>query len=422
MILLATWSQISSAQIALGTTKAVWNAAGFGTLSAANTSIAGDGSTIWPALESLESPAALEPQLSVLRLLFPWAAVSMKVLQPTGDLVADGMYPSIVTWPGAVRIHVTGKVDNVAPNFNKQIRVYGQNRNNFAIAAEGPLEVTPTDTLLDHGRPHLAYGPASGDRFLCWTDKNATVEHVNSKVKDQATWLASTEHIVSATADVEDHCYQAFWTDGARYTVYHRNGAGDDIFLEITTWNGTTWSEPVADFQLQGSADADFPAIWISASSILNGSKAFIVAKSSNPDNILFWECAGVRTACDSSGEFGVSTTISAGGDHFDPKPFAMMVPDSFPAEHNVYVVYQKQALPRKVKLLKRCAGAATFTEIGSLPLPASYGMFQHEELGANLSSRTRRSMSMGRQHTSVFWRVTTLPLPKCSAMTLSSS
>lgn len=49
--------------------------------------------------------------------------------------------------------------------------------------------------------------------------------------------------------------------------------------------------------------------------------------------------------------------------------------------------MYQKQVVPRKVKIASNCGVAGTWVEEGALPLDDPYDLFQHSELGANRSS-----------------------------------
>ncbi len=406
------------AQTAPGTTHALWSSVPFGSSSAANTSITGDGTDLWIAMEHLEEPTSVQPGLSIFSVPNPWSSFLMKSLQTYGELTDDGIYPSIVTWPGAAQVWVTAKEDQLQAEAH--LRVYRQNRSDFNRPATYTA-VTGATTGMNHARPFLSHEGVIDEHYLCWTRKNATAEDVWSKPKDAGNWVDSTNRAVSATSDIEDHCMHAFFPTGARYLVYHRNRLNDDeIYLKITTWDGTTWTN-VSNFALDGSVGADFPSIWIYTA---NGVSTVYIAAKSASDDVLYWKCSGTQAQCDSRTEFGLAATILTGGDHHDPKIFVVprqrslsiegsggsgkvpspIVSSSSPSSlsvtasntnstsllmHDEFILYQKKRNSPQVKLASKCGGTGTWVEEGWLPMPTNlaYDTHRHQELGANKSS-----------------------------------
>lgn len=355
---------------------------GFVDRTATNISVTGNALNYWMALEVNTLANATQHGMDLWRYDSTTGTVYAKAnIQAYSDLTNDGMYPSIVTWSGAVDVMLVSKEDVFQPEAH--LRVYEQDRDDFT---QGPIfgPVTTLTTGFDHSKPHIARENLAADEFLCWTRKlTGGSDDVWSKVNDGSTWLNGTDHTVSANpSETEDHCMQAFHVDGKRYLVYHHDIAGgDDIWLKITSWSGGTWSN-VADFALTGSAGADFPTIWVRNMTTM--SQVLIAAKSGG-NNPLVWECTGLATACDSAAEFGGATTALTGMSRFDPKIFS--VPRG--GFVDTFLVYQNQGTPHRVRIAKKCASAG-WQDVGPLPLPTLFPPYNAQtdtDLGVEVSS-----------------------------------
>lgn len=371
MVLLVATARLANAQVAAaGTTDAVVN----GSLhhSGVNAAITGDATTgnLWFASEYEDRNLAATPAVDLVRYQLSPATVFVKSVAAIGDLTGDGHYPTITTWPGVAKpVIVVSKEDLLQAEAH--LRVTEQPRLDFTLAATVSA-VTPANTGYEHSKPNLAHDVTTNEEYLCWTRKNAGVEDVWSKPNDAATWLLSTDRPVSQTADTEDHCIQGFAPDGTRYSVYHRDTATDDVWLELTRWTGGVWTT-VAEFALQGSADANFPTVFVRKATATTA-EVYVAASHGGGQDILFWDCGpGNVAACDSATELGASVVAVSGGGGsitlLDPKVFA--APRG--ALVDVFIAYQFTSNQvngaTKVFLQSKCSGAAWVLE-GFLPWP----------------------------------------------------
>jgi hypothetical protein len=248
--------------------------------------------------------------------------------------------------------------------------VHVQDRNNFLLL-NSEEAVEASSSTNQHARPHIIRDDIGG-QYLCWTRKDSD-EDVSSKAKNGSDWEASTERVVSELGVVEDHCHMAFNYDGARYTVYHRNST-EDIYLAITTWDGTTWT-PVAEFALTGSAGANYPTVYALDPSGTTTHLLIAARGDSSTDDLLVWECVGAQSACDSATEFGSATTLSSGTASWtDPKAFIVTRPGGL---EDRFIAYQKNGT-ETVRIQMKCDGDTSWTDVGALPQPAGYSGEYH--------------------------------------------
>jgi hypothetical protein len=386
-----------------------------------NVTLTGDDGELWLGVEEFNPATPTEHGLRAVRVDTSTETTEENVvLQAYGDLVSSGMYPSILTWSGTGNVLIVTK-ENVNQT-NAHLRVITQTRANLA-ATPSFEAVTPTTTDYHHNKPVIARDGVLPEQFLCWTRENDSAsddQDVWSKPKDASTWLSSTDRSVSTTTDEEDHCGMDFHYDGTRYLVYHRNrtlcddnedtgcddgvdndGDGlideteDEIWLKITTWDGTTWTN-VAHFELSGSPDNDFPTIWAqTVSTGISGQSLILVAAQGNA-NVNVWQCTGTVASCDQASDFTKTASAVPGGK--DPKIFA--VSRSF--EHDQFIVYEEEVggnEPR-VKIAQKCDSASNWTTAGTLPLPSGSLSGTDMHLGRSVSSSNPQVHTEG----SDFW------------------
>jgi hypothetical protein len=296
--------------------------------------------------------------------------ISGRNLQTQGELTGSGMYPSILTWGSNNNVLVVGKIDGVGTGNEPHLRVHTQDRDDMTAAPSS--ETVISEDAFEMSVPHLARDGVLPEQHLVWTVKDPTgivKDDVKTRVKDASTWAAATLRDVSVTANTEDHAMIDFTYSGRRYTSYHRDqsSSNPDIWLEISTWNGTTWTV-VSEFGLTDSADFDFPSIWIRNDG--NTAEIAVAAHKPSTGNTAVWKCgAAAEASCDTAGEFGSYQANTTGGNRTFPE--VVVVPRSNTSDTFVLV---ENGAANTVRILSICGGtASSFVEEGSLPVPPSH-------------------------------------------------
>lgn len=359
----------------------------------------------WYALETLDGAAPAPAGKLVWRdpVLHTSA---LKVLQATGDLVNDGIFPSVTFNLGIPsRIVVTGKVDDPFPIFAAHLKIFTQEA---ALWANAPTDeiVTPV-SALEHSVPSLVHDN------LSWTAKNdPVVSDVKFKVKDGVDWFISTLRVVSGPGDTEDHSQLALNYSGRRYIVYHRDmpGATDpDIWLQIATWIGGTWTV-VQDFGLNGSAGLDFPSIYVRNSGLT--SEIAVVARSTPPPpnvkNVALWRCGpAIETSCETAAQFGAVPQVVTNSKNYTIAE-VLIVPRA--ETRDVYVFVQDEGgANTRVVLLPVCGatgGSFTTNRGGVIPYPTAtpaYLPSDQQFLGEDTFARSSVAYDRSLVHLALF-------------------
>lgn len=336
--------------------------------SAGNVSLTAANGDFWYAVEFVLTATPTEPVLQLGWYEPTPGYWSFKNLQLTGTLTGSGIYPSILTWGGAANVFVVGKLNPTGLGTAPHLRVYTQDRDNL-------LAATSTERVRHEGdfATENVVRRRSRRIFLSEGQMLFRKRPVPKEVRNR-----TLRPVSDVANDTEDHAMSDFTGSGRRYTVYHRDSTLD-IWVEITTCDGTTWT-PVAEFGLTGSEGFDFPSIFIRNNG--SDSEIAIAAHKTSTGNTALWKCGPAPSAsCDSALEIGATQANTTGGNRLFPQVF--ITPRS--STTDTFIVVEND-VGGTVRIMSVCGGSGSIDDTeGSLPVPAvGYTCGPEQQMGAD--------------------------------------